>query len=44
MAYLDQTPGAHLIYDVAQAPHLGVRVPRTVGELASQLGKAFSLA
>ena len=30
MTYLDQTPGAHLIYDAAKAPYFCVHVPGTV--------------
>jgi hypothetical protein len=30
VTYLDQTPGANLIYGGAEAPHFRVRVPGTV--------------
>ncbi len=35
MTYLDQAPGAHLIYDVRKAPHFGVRVSGSVVSIAN---------
>ena len=42
MTYLDQTPGAHLIYDVAEAPYFRVRIPGTI--IASPAGQRSCLA